>query len=66
MDRINLIAWVLSVCFIALIPSVGATQTAVVKSLMVASRADTDALGAPKVQGGDAQEDIEALKGVRR
>ena len=27
MGRNNLIAWMLSVCFVALIPSVGATQT---------------------------------------
>jgi hypothetical protein len=53
MYRNSLIAWVLSVCFIALIPNIGATQTAVVKSLMAALRADTEALGAPKVQGGD-------------
>jgi hypothetical protein len=34
-------------------PSLGTAQTAVVKSLMAALRADTEALGAPKVQGGD-------------
>jgi hypothetical protein len=51
MGRSALIGRVLSVCFIALIPSVGATQTGVVKSLMAALRADADALGAPKFQG---------------
>jgi hypothetical protein len=53
MHRNNLIASLLSVCLIALIPSVGATQTTVVKSWMEALRADTEAHGAPKVQGGD-------------
>lgn len=43
----------LTICLIALIPSVGATETRVVKSLMAALRADLEALGAPKVQGGD-------------
>jgi Cache 3/Cache 2 fusion domain len=53
MHRNNLIAWLLSICLMAVIPSVGATQTAVVRSLMAVLRADTEALGAPKVQGGD-------------
>src|SRR5262245_31111106 len=39
----------LAVCFIALIPTIGAAQTAAVKSLMAALRADIEALGAPKV-----------------
>ena len=53
MHRNNLIGWLLGICLMALIPSVGATQTAVVRSLMAVLRADTEALGAPKVQGGD-------------
>lgn len=53
MHRNNLIVWLLTICLVALIPSVGATQTRVVKSLMAALRADVEALGAPKVQGGD-------------
>ena len=53
MHRNHLIGWLLSICLMALIPSVGATQTAVVRSLMAVLRADTEALGAPKVQGGD-------------
>jgi len=50
MSRNSLIGWMLAVCFIALIPTVGATQTAAVKDLRAALRADTEALGAPKVQ----------------
>jgi Cache 3/Cache 2 fusion domain len=53
MGRINLIAWMLSVCFIALTPSVGATQTDKVNTSMAALRAETGKLGAPKVQGND-------------
>jgi hypothetical protein len=53
MGRINLIAWMLSVCFIALTPSVGATQTDNVNTSMAALQADTGMLGAPKVQGSD-------------
>jgi len=54
MYRNNLIACILTLaCFIILMPSLGTAQTAVVKSLMAALRADTEALGAPKVQGGD-------------
>src|SRR5215472_5784180 len=49
MSRNSLIGWMLAVCFIALIPTVGATQTAAVKSLMATLRADTAALGAPKI-----------------
>ena len=55
MSRNSLIGWMLAVCFIALIPTVGATHTAVVKSLMAALRADTKALGAPKVQKVSAE-----------
>jgi hypothetical protein len=53
MHRNNLIGWLLSLCLIALVPSVAATQTPVIKSMMAALRADIEALGAPKVQGGD-------------
>jgi Cache 3/Cache 2 fusion domain len=53
MGRINLIAWMLSVCFIALTPSVGATQTDNVKASMAALQAATGKIGAPKVQGSD-------------
>jgi len=54
MYRNNLIACILTLaCSIILMPSLGTAQTAVVKSLMAALRADTEALGAPKVQGGD-------------
>ena len=53
MYRNNVIAWVLSVCFVALIPSVGAAQTDNVKTSMAALKAETGKLGAPKVQGSD-------------
>ena len=54
MYRNNSIACILTLaCCIILMPSLGTAQTAVVKSLMAALRADTEALGAPKVQGGD-------------
>ena len=53
MYRKNFIAWVLSVCFVALIPSVGAAQTDNVKTSMAALQADTGKLGAPKGQGSD-------------
>ena len=53
MYRNNVIAWVLSVCFVALIPSVGAAQTDNVKTSMAALQAETGKLGAPKVEGGD-------------
>jgi len=53
MGRINLIAWMLSVCFIALTPSVGAAQADKVKTSMAALQAETAKLGAPKVQGND-------------
>jgi Cache 3/Cache 2 fusion domain len=53
MRRNGLIAWALSVCFIALMPSLGAAQTDDVKASMKALRAETEKLGAPKVQGSD-------------
>jgi hypothetical protein len=53
MGRINLIAWILSVCFIALTPSVGATQTDKVKTSIADLQAETGKLGSPKVQGND-------------
>src|SRR6516225_9411640 len=58
MHRNNLIAWVLSVCFIALIPTVGATQTDKserfkVDTSMAVLQSTALALGAPKVQGND-------------
>ena len=58
MHRNNLIAWVLSVCFIALIPTVGAAQTAKserfkVDTSMAVLQSTALALGAPKVQGND-------------
>jgi hypothetical protein len=53
MYRNNFIAWVLSVCFVALIPSVGAAQRDNVKTSMAALKAETGKLGAPKVQGSD-------------
>ena len=49
MGRINLIAWMLSVCFIALTPSVGAAQDA--KTTMSDLQAAAALLGAPKAQG---------------
>ena len=51
MGRINLIAWMLSVGFIALTPSVGAAQD--VKTSMSDIQAAAALLGAPKVQGND-------------
>jgi hypothetical protein len=54
MYRNSFFACVLAVaCFTILTPSLGVAQTAIVKSLMAALRADTETLGAPKVQGGD-------------
>lgn len=53
MGRINLIAWMLSVCFIALIPTAGTAKTGDVKTSMTALQAETAKLGAPKVQGSD-------------
>src|SRR5215470_4699241 len=48
MGRNSLIGWMLAVCFIPLIPTVSAAQTAAVKSLMAVLRADTEAR-APKI-----------------
>src|SRR5215475_14604001 len=53
MYRKNLIAWVLTVCFIALIPTVGTAKTGDAHSAMSALQAATAKLGAPKVQGSD-------------
>ena len=53
MGRINLIAWMLSVCFIALIPTAGTAKTGDVKTSMTALQAETAKLGAAKVQGSD-------------
>ena len=53
MGRINLIAWMLSVCFIALIPTAGTAKTGDVKTSMTALQAETAKLGAPKLQGSD-------------
>jgi hypothetical protein len=53
MGRNNLIAWVLSVCVVALIPTVGTAKTDNVKTSMAALKAETGKLGAPKVQGSD-------------
>jgi hypothetical protein len=51
MYRTNLIAWLLTACLIALIPSVGAAGDA--KSSMSTLEAAAAKLGAPKVQGND-------------
>ena len=53
MGRINLIAWMLSVCFIALTFSVDAAKAADVKTSMSDLQAAAALLGAPKVQGND-------------
>jgi methyl-accepting chemotaxis protein len=53
MRRRNLMSTLLSICLMALIPNVGATQTRVIKSMMASLRSDIEALGAPKIQGGD-------------
>jgi cache 3/cache 2 fusion protein len=53
MYRNNIIAWLLTLCFITLIPSVGAAQTGDVKTAMSALQAATAKLGAPRVQGAD-------------
>jgi hypothetical protein len=53
MCRNGLIAWVLTICFIALIPTVGAAKTGDVKTSMTALQAETGKLGAAKVQGTD-------------
>lgn len=51
MYKHNLIAWMLTVCFIALLPSVSAAQD--VQTSMTALQAETGKLGEPKVQGND-------------
>ena len=51
MCRHNLVAWILSACFIALVPSVGVAGD--VRTSMAALQAETGKLGAPKVQGND-------------
>jgi hypothetical protein len=51
MQRNNLIAWMLSVCFIALIPSVGVAGDT--ETSMVALQAAIAKLGEPKMQGND-------------
>jgi hypothetical protein len=48
----NLIAWVLSVCMLALIPSAGMAKSDV-KASMHALKHETEKLGAAKVQGND-------------
>ena len=53
MYRNNLIAWALSVCLIALMPTAGTAQTDKVKASMAALKAETAKLGAPKVEGSD-------------
>ena len=53
MYRSNLIAWALSVCLIALIPTAGTAKTGDVKAAMTALQAETAKLGAAKVQGSD-------------
>src|SRR5262245_37924054 len=52
MHRNNLIGWMLAVCFIALIPSVGA-QAGDTKAAMSALQPAAAKLGEPKVQGTD-------------
>src|SRR5262245_55232122 len=64
MGRNRLIGWMLAVCFIALIPTTGAAQTAAVKSLMAALRADIEALGAPKVHKVSADTADAAVKSL--
>jgi hypothetical protein len=53
MGRINLLAWLLGVCMVALTPSVGAPQTPQVQTEMTALQAKTAKLGTPKLQGND-------------
>ena len=53
MYRNDIIAWVLSVCFIALIPAAATAKTGDVKATMTALQAETAKLGAAKVQGSD-------------
>ena len=53
MYRNNIIAWVLTVCFIALIPVAATAKTGDVKATMTALQAETAKLGVAKVQGSD-------------
>jgi Cache 3/Cache 2 fusion domain len=53
MYRNNIIAWVLTVCFIVLVPAAAAAKTGDVKASMTALQAETAKLGAAKVQGSD-------------
>ena len=53
MYRNNIIAWVLTVCCIALIPAAATAKTGDVKATMTALQAETAKLGAAKVQGSD-------------
>jgi hypothetical protein len=54
MHRNNSIAWLLTVtCLIILMPSLGIAQTDKAKTSMAALKAETEKLGAPKVQGSD-------------
>ena len=52
MYRNNLIVWLLTGCFIALVPSVGMAKTDV-HTAMTALQDATGKVGAPKVQGND-------------
>jgi hypothetical protein len=53
MYRNNIIAWVLTLCLIALVPTVGIAKTNDLKASMAALKAEAEKLGAPKVQGSD-------------
>jgi hypothetical protein len=53
MYRNNIIAWVLTLCLIALVPTVGIAKTNDLKASMAALKAEAEKLGAPKVQGND-------------
>jgi Cache 3/Cache 2 fusion domain len=53
MGRNNIIAYVLSACLVALMPTVCAAQTGDAKASMTALQAATAKLGAPKIQGND-------------
>ena len=49
----NIIGWMLTVCFIALMPTVATAKGGDVKATMTALQAETAKLGAAKVQGTD-------------
>src|SRR5262245_22556349 len=53
MFRNNLIAWMLTVCFIALIPAAATAKTGDVKATMSRCQTATTKRGAAKVQGSD-------------